>query len=114
MTHAITKPHALKRRSVAALGALALTLSLVGAGPAEAAAPNVCMKSADLENVLGKHKEAPAAIGVASNGSLLQVFTTADGATWSIVMTDPRGISCIVAIGKDWDQRAEIALGEVS
>ena len=61
-----------------------------------------------------KHKESQAAIGVASNGNLLEVYATADGSTWSIVMTNPQGVSCVVAIGKDWDQRTRLVLGQAS
>ena len=87
----------------AAGAALALAVLCTAALPA--AARNVCMKRAELAGVLEKHKETPAAIGLASNGSLIEVFTAEDGATWSIVMTSPEGVACVVAVGEDWDQR---------
>ena len=87
-----------------ALGA-ALVLAVLSASLSPAAARNVCMKRTELTGVLEKHQETPAAIGLASNGSLIEVFATADGATWSIVMTSPQGVACVVAVGEDWDQR---------
>ena len=35
-------------------------------------------------------------------------------ATWSIVMTDVRGNSCVVAVGKDWNHRTPPLLGEIT
>ena len=114
MTHAMNKTTALRRTLSKAIGAAVVALAVIGAGASQAAARNMCMKHADLEVVLEKHKESQAAIGVASNGSLVEVYATADGSTWSIVMTNPRGISCVVAIGQDWDQRSRMVLGEAS
>ena len=114
MTHAMKKTTALKHSLFKALGAAVVALSAIGASASEASARNMCMKHADLEVVLEKHKETQAAIGLASNGSLIQVYTSSDGSTWSIVMTNPQGVSCVVAVGQDWDQRARLVLGEVS
>ena len=114
VTHAMKKTTALKHPFFKALGAAVVALSVIGASASEASARNMCMKHADLEVVLEKHKESQAAIGVASNGSLIQVYATADGATWSIVMTNPQGVSCVVAVGQDWDQRTALMLGQVS
>ena len=114
MTNAKTTTDKPKRAFGTLFAAAAIALSLVGLGAPEAEARNVCMKHSDLTGVLQKHKESQAAIGVASNGNLIQVYATEDGATWSIVMTNPQGVSCVMAVGKDWDQRAKLLVGEVS
>ena len=102
------------RRQCTALAAAVLSVSLVCAGASQAAARKACMPRAEVAGQLEKHKETPAAIGVASNGSLLEVFATADGATWSIIMTDVRGNSCVVAVGEDWSHRTPPLLGEIT
>lgn len=114
MLYAMTQTANLKSTVSKALGAAVLALSMVCLGAPQASARNVCMKHADMTSLLEKHKEAQMSIGLASNGSLIEVFTAADGSTWSIVMTDTRGNSCVVAIGKDWDHRAQIVLGQAT
>jgi hypothetical protein len=50
-------------------------------------------------------REQPSSVGVTGDGQLLEVLTNEDGATWSIVLTDKRGQSCIVATGEGWQNR---------
>jgi hypothetical protein len=50
-------------------------------------------------------REQPSSVGVTGDGRLLEVLTKEDGATWSIVLTDSRGQSCIVATGEGWQNR---------
>jgi hypothetical protein len=49
-----------------------------------------------------KYKEAPVAIGVTASGGLVEVLTTGDGGTWTIILSNPNGISCLVAAGEGW------------
>ena len=51
-----------------------------------------------------KYKEAPVASGVTSSGGLVEVLTTGDGATWTIIVSMSNGISCLVAAGEGWRQ----------
>lgn len=50
-----------------------------------------------------KYDEAPVAFGLQSNGNLLQVFSSEEKGTWTVVSTTPAGLSCIVAAGKRWE-----------
>ena len=49
-----------------------------------------------------KYKEAPVAIGVTSAGGMVEVLTTGDGGTWTIILSNPNGTSCLVAAGEGW------------
>lgn len=51
-----------------------------------------------------KFTEVPVSLGLAASGHVLQVFTTKDGETWTLVATAPEGKSCIMAAGKYWQQ----------
>lgn len=55
-----------------------------------------------VERLGAKFTEAPVSLGLAASGHVLQVFTTEDGDTWTIVATAPEGKSCIMAAGKYW------------
>jgi hypothetical protein len=49
-----------------------------------------------------KYREAPVAIGVTSTGSIVEVLTTGDGTTWTIIVSNPNGTSCLIAAGEGW------------
>jgi len=46
--------------------------------------------------------ENPVAMGVAENGGLIEVLTSHQGDTLSIIVTTPDSKTCIVAAGPDW------------
>ncbi len=48
------------------------------------------------------YKEAPIATGVSSKGSLIEVLSTQDGETWTVIVTSPDGNSCLIASGQGW------------
>ncbi len=49
-----------------------------------------------------KYKEAPIATGVSNNGRLVEVLTTQDGDTWTLIVTSPDGNSCLIGSGQGW------------
>ena len=49
-----------------------------------------------------KYSELPVAVGLANNGGLVEVLSSSDGSTWSIIITSPKGMSCLVAAGEAW------------
>ena len=48
-----------------------------------------------------RHNETPTSMGLASNGKMVEVLTSEKG-SWTIVVTDPHGRSCVVATGEAW------------
>ncbi len=87
---------------------LALILLAFGAltfepGPAAAqGAPSACAKrDALLSQLANRYGEVPVAIGVA-NGRLVELLTAKDGITWTIILTNPQGVSCLIASGDGW------------
>jgi hypothetical protein len=66
------------------------------------AAPMCSPREDVLEMLEGKYKESPIALGITNDGGLLEVFSTDGGETWTIIVTSPRGESCLVAVGEDW------------
>jgi hypothetical protein len=54
--------------------------------------------AADLK---ARFAETPVAVGLILDSKVMQVFAS-DIGTWSVVLTDTRGIACIVAAGTDW------------
>ncbi len=71
--------------------------------PLEAVGQPVCNPRANvLERLAEKYQEAPVAVGIANSGALVEVLTTSDGRTWSIIVTRSDGWTCLVAAGEGW------------
>ena len=69
------------------------------ASPASAA---VCMNAKTLTGYLAdRFKEQPVAAGLVEGRNFMEVHVSAKG-TWTIVMTNTQGVSCIVAAGDEW------------
>ena len=69
----------------------------------EAAAQTACSPRSDVVGHLAKkYGEAPVALGVTNKGGLVEVLTTGDGNTWTIIVSTPNGQSCMVAAGEGW------------
>jgi len=52
-----------------------------------------------------KYKEAPVAAGINNKGALIEVLSSKDGNTWTILLTAPNGTSCIVETGQAWQSK---------
>jgi hypothetical protein len=86
-----------------------VVVAIGGAASAEA----VCGKRADLLTQLsGRWSEAPVAMGLKDDGSVLEIVAATDGATWTVLITYPSGASCVVATGERWETAPpRVALG---
>ncbi|MFM9845237.1 MAG: hypothetical protein ACKVOI_19915 [Dongiaceae bacterium] len=90
---------------------LAVTLVAL---PAQAFAGSMpCSDRDDVLSQLGnKYKESPSAVGVANNGGLIEVLTSTDGSTWTIILSMPNGKSCLLAAGEEWHDVEHVAADE--
>ena len=92
------------RRIGTAVSASVATLLL----PALAmAAPVFCGARNDvLTKLANDFREQPASVALMSDGQLLEVLKSDSKLTWSILVTSPNGVSCIVAAGESWQDKA--------
>jgi hypothetical protein len=80
-----------------------LTIALVLCLSSPALAQLQCnTRDSVLSLLANKYKEAPIAAGVTNTGKLVEVLSTGDGNTWTIIVTKPGGLSCLVAAGEGW------------
>jgi hypothetical protein len=97
-----------RARAVGALILLAAnfalpTLAVAGSSPL--CAPREKL----LKQLSSRYKEVPVALGLASNGSLIEVLTSDKGSTWTIMVTQSNGASCLVAAGEGWEELKRVA-----
>lgn len=92
------------------------TLIIAGALVAFAVTPalsqQICAERIGILKQLDKrHKEAPQALGVTGSGQIVELLTS-DRGTWTIIVTTPNGVSCLVAAGESWENIERVASNE--
>jgi len=71
--------------------------------------PVRCIPRDKMGQLLGeRYQEFVVSMGLANNGAMLEVFTTDNGSTWSIVMTTPNGCSRLLGSGELWEDAVPI------
>lgn len=90
----------------ALIAASILGPSLAGTGAAQViGSPAQCnAREAVLGALASKYKEAPVQIGLTNAGAIIEVTASAEGDSWSIILTTPAGITCLIAAGEHWEQ----------
>ena len=64
-----------------------------------------CHNASEIAKQLNsKYDESPVAFGLQSNGNLLQVYSSEEKDTWTVVSTTPAGMSCVLATGQRWER----------
>ena len=58
-----------------------------------------------LEALAGRYGERLAGVGVTPGGALLQLLIRPDFRSWTVLLTRPDGVSCLLAAGRDWQAR---------
>ncbi|MHB1217464.1 MAG: hypothetical protein ACYC1L_04595 [Alphaproteobacteria bacterium] len=87
-------------RRVITLSALLATAAL--AAPALAQGELMCAPRDEVVKQLGaQFSETPVSRGLTGDGMLLEVFASPQG-TWTAVLSEPTGVSCLVSGGEAW------------
>jgi len=79
-------------------------LAAIAATPASADEAMACGKRDEmLGHLAGKYNEKTVAMGLATNGSLVEVLASEAGDSFTIVYTTPDGRTCMMAAGSNWE-----------
>jgi type IV secretory pathway VirB2 component (pilin) len=98
--------------AASALAALAIGFGATGARADAPQAQPVCgAHEAVITTLSGKFAEKPVSMGLANNGTVVEVLSSPDG-SWTIVMTAPNGLTCLLAAGDYWQEVPEKLAGQ--
>lgn len=61
-----------------------------------------------VDRLAERYNESRQVIGVAANGTVMEVYADIDAGGWSIVITQPTGTACLVASGQHFQNVAEV------
>lgn len=93
------------------LGALTAAAALYVASVTDAAAQNArnCGPRASVVDRLAEgYGESRQSIGLGANNSVVEVFASDETGTWTITVTTPNGLTCLVASGQSFEALAEV------
>lgn len=92
---------------------LAAALWAAFSWPAAGQQTPVCTdRSTVLNHLSSKYSEAPVGMGVANNGGVIELLSSKAGKTWTIILTMPNGITCMIAAGESWESLSRaVSLG---
>lgn len=102
----------MKRMLLAALISTSVVLP-VSARAQMAQMQMMCAARADIvTNLQGKFSESPVALGLDNSGGVVELLASPDGGTWTIIVTDPQGTSCLMAAGEFWEMAKKALIGQ--
>ena len=94
--------------SAVPMGLAALMLVAGGAAAQTAPNPSQCAVRDKVVAVLAaKYGETRHGIGIAANNTVMEVFASEKTGTWTITVTMPTGVTCMVASGQGYEALAE-------
>ncbi len=88
---------------VAASGLIAMTSGTATAQNARNCAP----REAVVDRLASGYGESRQSMGLGANNSVVEVFASAETGTWTITVTTPNGVTCLVASGQAFEELAE-------
>ena len=91
-----------------------LTMGLaVSASFSAAAQQRQCGFRGDVvENLQGKYGETRRATGLSRNNGVVEVWASAQTGTWTVVITMPNGMTCLVAAGEHFEPEPAAPAGD--
>lgn len=68
---------------------------------------NCAPRATVLERLAEKYGETRHGIGLVQQGSVMELFASGETGTWTITVTMPNGLTCLVASGQSFEAVAE-------
>ena len=68
---------------------------------------NCAPRDAVVERLNTRYGESRQSIGIGSNNSVVEVFASEETGSWTITITRPGGLTCLVASGQAFEEVAE-------
>ena len=88
--------------SFAALGLITVT-----SGAAFAQSNNCAPRDAVLDRLASGYGETRQSMGLGANNAVVEIFASSETGTWTITVTSPSGLTCLVASGQAFEELAE-------
>lgn len=85
----------------------AAALVLAIASDANAQGRNCGPRDMVVTRLAEGYGETRQSMGLGTNNAVIEVFASSDTGSWTITVTQPNGVTCLVASGQGYEQLAE-------
>ncbi|MEM9427403.1 MAG: hypothetical protein AAGA06_11965 [Pseudomonadota bacterium] len=82
---------------------LIVAIALLAPISASAMGQNCGNRDMVVERLASKYGESRQSIGMAPKGRVIEVYASHETGTWTITMTMPNGITCLMASGQSYE-----------
>lgn len=83
---------------------LGFVAMIMAANIATAQARNMCAeRGVVLQKLTGQYGETRRSIGLAANNGIVELHASGDTGSWTITVTHPNGMTCLVAAGTSFE-----------
>lgn len=86
---------------------LALVLSIFATSAVAQQGRNCAPRDAVVEKLAENYGETRQSIGLGANNSVIEVFASIETGTWTITVTTPNGLTCLVTSGQSFELLSE-------
>lgn len=86
---------------------LAIFALALGSGQASAQTNNCGPREQVLDRLATKYGETRQSMGLGAQGQVMEVFASPQSRSWTITVTLPNGMTCLVASGQSYEALAE-------
>lgn len=63
-----------------------------------------------LDRLASKYGESRQSVGLAANNGVVEIFASKETGTWTILVTQPSGQTCLIASGQAFEAMVEVAV----
>jgi hypothetical protein len=87
--------------------AAAIFAASLTAVPAAAQTQNCAQRDMVVERLAGTYGESRQSIGLAANNQVMEVFANLESGSWTVTVTLPSGMTCLIASGMAFEELEE-------
>ncbi|MDF3412862.1 hypothetical protein HKX54_00195 [Sulfitobacter sp. M57] len=69
---------------------------------------NCAPRQAVMDRLADGYGETRQSVGLGSNNAMVEVYASAETGSWTITVTSPGGLTCLVASGQSFETVAEV------
>ena len=80
---------------------------LAGAAAAEGTGGNCAPRETVVQRLAEGYGETRQSVGLGANNAVVEVSASAESGTWTITVTLPSGLTCLIASGQAFETMAE-------
>jgi hypothetical protein len=86
---------------------LAAAICAAALTPAAAQTSNCAERDMVVERLAGTYGESRQSIGLAANNQVMEVFANLESGSWTVTVTLPSGMTCLIASGMAFEELEE-------